>query len=105
MEGFLEDALDLFKGDIAAATSAVHVDAARNKAYQLSQIMKRNKHMSAAKITSTMEKVRVAADSRKTALKVETVRDWPGLVIIFIGFFISGIGTSFFSALIVTLWI
>ena len=28
--------------------------------------------------------------------KVERVRDWPGLAIIFIGFFISGIGTSFF---------
>ena len=24
------------------------------------------------------------------------MRDWPGLAIIFIGFFISGIGTSFF---------
>ena len=28
--------------------------------------------------------------------KVAKVRDWPGMVIIFIGFFISGIGTSFF---------
>ena len=28
--------------------------------------------------------------------KVDRVRDWPGLVIIFLGFFISGIGTSFF---------
>ena len=28
--------------------------------------------------------------------KVQQVRDWAGLAIIFIGFFISGIGTSFF---------
>ena len=28
--------------------------------------------------------------------KVARVKDWPGMVIIFIGFFISGIGSSFF---------
>ena len=59
----MAQSLDLFAGDIDAASDGVHVDAARNKAYQLGQIMKRNKHMNTANITASMEKVRKAADS------------------------------------------
>ena len=39
---------------------------------------------------------RSTGEDEEQHCKVSRLRDWPGMVVIFIGFFISGIGSSFF---------